>query len=1013
MNASSIRLAGRGIVDRSRVVRFTFDGRVYSGFAGDTLASALLANGVSVIGRSFKYHRPRGVLCAGSEEPNALVELRVGAYREPNTRATMVELFDGLVAYSQNRWPSLSFDIGRVNSLFAPMLVAGFYYKTFKWPASFWERVYEPMIRRAAGLGRAAGEADPDCYEHVNAFCDVLVIGAGVAGLSAALAAARAGASVIVADEHAMLGGQALAEQGEVEGMPAHRWLEKTRASLYGFERVTVLARTTVFGVYDSQTYGAAERVSDHLAFHRAHQPRQRLWKIVAKRSVLATGAIEQPLTFAGNDRPGVMMASAVRMYLNRFGVAVGSRPVVVTVNNSGWRLVEDLVDVAVRPVTVVDLREQLPAHLVTLAKRLNVKVYAGARVLRTHGTGHIRGVSIVSASGENLRLACDLLAMSGGWNPSIALATHLGGKPVWSEALGAFLAPGRLPEGMAVAGAANARDDLNTAIQDGTQAGVLAAHVVEHGVQPSVVADCEPLVGDTGEDFVHRDAASGSLARVAHRETLAAQAFGKGKAFVDFQHDVTSEDIALAYREGFRSVEHLKRYTTLGMATDQGKLSNINGLALMAMCGGQSVDQIGTTLSRPPYTPVSIGLLAGHERGRHFKPTRLTAGHHWAESAGAAFTASGQWLRAQWFTRPGETDWRETVNREVTEVRSSVGVCDVSTLGKIDLQGGDAALLLDRMYVNMFSTLAVGKARYGLMLREDGFAFDDGTVARLADDHYIISTTTANAARVMQHLEFARQVVWPELDTQLVSVTDQWAQYAIAGPRSKAVLERLLGDAINLDDNSFPYMACAEFEWKNLTVRLFRLSFSGERAYELAVPARYGDAVIHAIMAAGETYGITPYGIEAMSVMRIEKGHVAGNELNGTTTAADLGLGRMMSKKKDFIGAVLSHRVGLANAARAALVGLRPIDPARQIRAGAHLLAPGAAATMDNDLGYVTSAAYSPMLGSWIALAMLTNATERMGERLRVFDAVRGPEIEVEVCSPVFIDTEGARLHA
>ncbi|WP_233838906.1 sarcosine oxidase subunit alpha family protein [Paraburkholderia sp. ZP32-5] len=991
------RLAGKGSVNRERVIRFTFDGREYTGFAGDTLASALLANGVSLVGRSFKYHRPRGILCAGSEEPNALVELRTGARREPNTRATMVELFDGLVAFSQNRWPSLSFDVGAVNSLFAPLLVAGFYYKTFKWPASFWERLYEPAIRRAAGLGHAAHAPDPDRYEHVNAFCDVLVIGGGVAGLSAAWAAAQAGKRVIIADEHAALGGQLLGSNETIAGVAAQQWLLRMRESLDACGLVTVLPRTTVFGVYDGHTYGAAQRVADHVAVPLAGEPRQRLWKIVAPRAVLASGAIEQPLTFAGNDRPGVMMAAAVRMYLNRFGVVAGSQPVIVTTNESGWRLAEDLVEAGVRPVAVIDLRAEVPEADRAAAERAGLRVLAGARVLSAQGARRVRSVTLLDASGRRIKLSCDLLAMSGGWNPSLALTTYLGGKPVWSETLGAFVAPDVLPPGMVLAGAANALFDTEAALAGTSAAQRTAAHVapaaVAHAARPT--------------------APRASLAQVENRPLLLAQAFGNGKAFVDFQHDVTSEDIALAHREGFRSVEHLKRYTTLGMATDQGKLSNINGLALMAACSRRGIAGIGTTLARPPYTPVSIGLLAGADRGRHFKPTRLTSGHRWAEENGATFTTSGQWLRAQWFARPGETDWLSSVIREVKAVRAGVGVCDVSTLGKIDVQGSDAARLLDRVYINMFSTLPVGKARYGLMLREDGFAFDDGTTARLADDHYVMSTTTANAARVMQHLEFACQVSWPDLDVQLASVTEQWAQYAIAGPQSRAVLQQLLGDAVDLGDEAFPYMACGEFVWRDLTVRLFRLSFSGERAYELAVPARYGDAVIRAIMQAGEHFGITPYGIEAMSVMRIEKGHVAGNELNGTTTAADLGMGRMMSKKKDFIGAVLSRRAGLTDASRAALVGLRPLDPASRLRAGAHLLAPGAAATMDNDLGYITSAAYSPQFGHWIALAMLVHAAQRLGERLRVFDAVRGADVEVEVCSPVFIDAEGARLHA
>jgi sarcosine oxidase subunit alpha len=486
-----------------------------------------------------------------------------------------------------------------------------------------------------------------------------------------------------------------------------------------------------------------------------------------------------------------------------------------------------------------------------------------------------------------------------------------------------------------------------------------------------------------------------------------------KTKAFVDFQHDVTREDVALAAREGFRSVELLKRYTTLGMATDQGKTSSLNGHAIMAALTERAIPELGTTTSRPPYTPVALAAFAGIHRGKHFKPTRLTSGHAWAQKRGATFMESGEWLRAQWFAAPGETDWLTIVTREVRAVRSSVGVCDVSTLGKIDIQGEDAAAFLDRVYINLFSTLPVGKVRYGLMLREDGLVLDDGTSAHLAPQQYLMSTTTANAAKVMRHLEHARQVLWPELDVQIVSVTEQWAQYAVAGPNARRLLERLLGDAIDVSNAAFPYLACAEFSWRGVTARLFRISFSGELAYELAVPARYGDAAIRAIMAAGEAFGVVPYGIEALGVMRIEKGHITGNELNGTTTAADLGLGRMMSKKKDFIGRVLARRAGLADPNRAALVGIRPAEKSVRLYAGAHFLTLGAEVSLQNDQGYVTSVAFSPMLGHWIGLGLLVRGQERLGERIRAHSPTRGGDVDVEIVASVFFDPQGARLQS
>jgi methylglutamate dehydrogenase subunit C len=990
------RLSDRGIVDRSQRLAFRFDGRSYEGFGGDTLASALLASGVKLFGRSFKYHRPRGVLTAGAEEPNALVELRSGARREANTRATVIELYDGLEASSQNRWPSLAFDVMSVNSLLSPFFVAGFYYKTFMWPPAWWEKLYEPTIRRAAGLGRASMEEDPDTYEVAHAFCDVLVIGAGPAGLAAALAAARSRARVILCDEDYVLGGRLIAERHGIDGASGSAWAREVEAELRSFPDVRVMSRTTVFGVYDAgmsgaRTFGAVERVSDHLAVPPPHQPRQRMWKIVARRSVLAAGAIERPIVFGGNDRPGVMMASAIRNYVNRFGVTAGRRVALFTTCDDGWRTAVDLADAGVRIEAIVDTRATVDPAILESAKRTGAQTFLGSQVIEASGSPVDR-ITVRDRDGRATRIVVDTLAVSGGWNPTVALSTHVGGRPRWSETIAAFV-PGDLPRGMTVAGAARGAFGLAEALCEGIAAGREAAESTGHpsAAKPIWRADDEA----TGVSaFWH---VGGS----------------KGKAFVDFQHDVTDTDVALAAQEGYRSAEHLKRYTTLGMATDQGKTSSMTGHAIMAAVTQRSIPEVGTTTFRPPYSPIAIGAVAGLHRGKHFKPTRLTAGHAWAKEQGAVFVEAGQWLRAQWFPRPGEKDWLESVTREVKAVRSSVGVCDVSTLGKIDIQGADAATLLDRVYTNVFSTLPVGKVRYGLMLREDGLVMDDGTTARLGDDHYLMSTTTANAGKVMQHLEHARQVLWPELDVQMVSVTEQWSQYSIAGPRSRELLQRLLGESIDVSNAAFPYLACADFSWRGVTCRLFRISFSGELAYELAVPARYGDAAIRAIMAAGADLGIVPYGTEALGVMRIEKGHAAGNELNGTTTADDLGLGKMMSQKKDFIGRVLAGRPGLVDPARPVLVGIKPIDRSVRLHAGAHFLSLGAASNLENDQGYVTSVASSPMLGHWIGLGFLSRGRERLGQRVRAHDPLRGGDIEVEVASPYFFDPDGARLKA
>ncbi len=997
MSAQPFRLAGGGLIDRSQTRSFRFDGRRYEGYAGDTLASALLANGVRLVGRSFKYHRPRGILSAGPEEPNALVELRAGARREPNTRATTTELYHGLEAASQNRWPSLAFDLLSVNQLAAPALVAGFYYKTFMWPARFWEKLYEPLIRRAAGLGRAAGREDPDHYEKAFAFCDLLVIGAGPAGLSAALAAGRAGARVILCDEDFRLGGKLLNEKREIDARAASEWIADALAELGSLPDVRIMPRTTVFGVYDHGVYGAVERVSDHLPIPPAHQPRQRSWRINAKRAVLAAGAIERPIVFAGNDTPGVMLAGAVRAYLNRHGVLPGREAVIFTTGDDGWTTARDLAAAGATIAAIVDPRPDRDPALTALATRLGARVVTGIVAGATGGRA-LEGLTVRAASGREEALSCDLLAVSNGWNPTLHLASHQNTRPAWDDAIHAFV-PSAPPAGLSVAGAAAGRLSLALALVDGARLGGEAAAACGFAPKPT------PQPPRTDPEGV----AHSPVWRVRGGK----RAFFPRKAFVDFQNDVTDADIELAAREGFRPVEHLKRYTTLGMATDQGKTSNLAGLAIMAEQTGKTIPETGATIFRPPYTPVAIGALAGHHRARDFRPTRLSPTHRWSQDQGAVFVESGLWMRAQYYPKPGESDWLTTVNREVLAVRNGVGLCDVSTLGKIDIQGADAAEFLERVYVNGWKALPVGKARYGLMLREDGFVMDDGTTSRLAQTHFLMTTTTANAARVMQHLEFCRQVLWPTLDVRMVSVSEHWAQAAIAGPKARAVLQGVVDPRHDISNEAFPYLAArAVTVGGGVPARLFRISFSGELAYELAVPADHGDAMMRALMAAGEPHGITPYGTEALGVMRIEKGHVAGNELNGQTTARDLGLGRMVSAKKDFIGRVMAKREALVAADRPVLVGFRPVNRSERLRAGAHFVGPGRSATLENDEGFMTSVAYSPSLRHWIGLGLLRNGPARIGERVRAVDPLRDGDVEVEICPACFLDPEGARLH-
>jgi sarcosine oxidase subunit alpha len=983
------RLAKGGLIDRNTPLSFTFDGEAMTGFAGDTLASALVANGVKLIGRSFKYHRPRGILTAGPEEPNALVELRDGARREANTKATTIELYEGLTAQSQNRWPSLGFDMMAVNSLLSPIFVAGFYYKTFMWPAKLWEKLYEPAIRRAAGLGVTSGVADPDHYDKAWAHCDVLVVGAGPTGLAAALAAGRAGARVILAEEDPLPGGRLNSDGGEIDGQPASVWLAAALAELKSLPDVRIMTRTSVVGVYDGGTYAALERVNDHFAEPPPYQVRQRLWRIIAKRSVVAAGAVERPIVFSGNDRPGVMMASAMRTYIERFAAAPGKRLALFTNNDDGWKTVEAAMRADIQIATVVDSRGTVSDRCRELAQSGGFTVHHGTIMDAHGGAKGIAEIEVASANGSRTKIDADVLAMSGGWNPSVGLSSHHRGRPTWRDDIAAFV-PGEAPSGMVSAGAANGDFSLGPCLQGGHQAGVSAASDCGHAGK----AGEAPSAAD--ETF--------AIAALWHVE-------GKHKGFVDFQHDVTASDVALAQREGFESVEHLKRYTTLGMATDQGKNSNVTGLAIMAELTNRSIPQTGTTIYRPPQVPVAIGALAGHHRDETFHATRLTPSHHWAAARGAVFVDTGLWKRAQWYPLPGENDWLTSVTREVLAVRGGVGFCDVSTLGKIDVMGPDAGTFLDRVYINAFSSLAVGKARYGLMLREDGIVMDDGTTSRLAEDHYFMTTTTAKAGPVMQHLEFCRQVLWPELDVQLTSCTDQWAQFSIAGPKTRDLLRAIVDPSEDLSNEGFPFMAAREVALRGgLRARLFRISFSGEMAFEISVPARYGEAMAENLMLAGEPFGVTPYGTEALGVMRVEKGHVAGPELNGTTTADDLGLGKMASKKKDFIGRVMAGREALVAPDRQVVVGLKPVDKGRRLRSGAHIIPKGAPVGPDTDQGYVTSVCHSPMLGQWIGLGLVERGRQRIGEIVRAHDPLRGEDYDVEICSPVFYDPEGGR---
>lgn len=995
--SNRFRLAQGGVVDRASTLSFTFDGRAYQGLAGDTLASALLANGVRLVGRSFKYHRPRGIFSAGPEEPNALVRLRNGARAEPNTRATMIELFDGLAAESQNRWPSLGFDLGAAGDLLSPLFPAGFYYKTFMGPGRSW-LFYERLIRRAAGLGRAPNEADPDHYEKHHAHCDVLVVGGGPAGLAAALAACRAGARVILCDERAEFGGALLRERDQIEGKPALEWVTSSLAELRAGQDVTLLRRCTAFGHYDHGLVALVERVADHLPEPPPHLPRQRLWAVRAKQVVLATGAIERPIVFADNDRPGVMLASAARAYVNQYAVQPGTRALVFTSNDDGYRTARDLNAAGVAIAAVVDARTS-PGAAAEHARQIGFAVREGCGVVRALGGRSVSGALVArlgdgdSLAGAPERIDCDLICVAGGWNPAIHLHSQSGGRTIYDDTLATYL-PGAAKQATRSVGAARGRFALKDCLEDGFQAGAEAAQDAGFG---SGAAPPTPVCDDDRP----------APARVVW--TVPAPPGRSRKRFVDIQDDVTVADIELAARENYRSVEHLKRYTTLGMGTDQGKTANVIGLAIMAGLRGESAGAIGHTTFRPPYTPVALGALTGGETGKQFMPTRRTPMHDWHVANSGDLIETGAWLRPRAYLRQGE-DLAQATVREVLAARGQVGLVDVATLGKIDVQGPDAALFLDRVYCNTMSTLPLGKARYGLMLREDGIVFDDGTLARIEPARFFMTTTTANAAKVLQHLEHLLQVVWPELRCHVTSVTEQWAAMALAGPKSRDVLSAAAPE-LDASDQAFPFMGVREALVGGVPARIFRVSFSGELAYEVNVPADYGMAVWEALLEAGAAHGITPYGLEAMGVMRIEKGHVAGPELDGRTTAADLGLGRMVSAKKpDFIGKAMLQRAVLRDRGRLALVGLVPVDGRSRLRGGAQLAdAPG---VPGSTVGHVTSVANSPNLGHPIALGLLAGGLERKGQTVYAEYPLRGESVPVRVCDPVFYDPEGKRLH-
>ncbi|MFE3835474.1 sarcosine oxidase subunit alpha family protein [Pseudogemmobacter sonorensis] len=1007
----SARLASGGrLIDRSATLEFTFNGRKLRGFQGDTLASALLANGQVLVGRSFKYHRPRGIVARGAEEPNALVGLGQGARFEPNQRSTTTELFEGLTATSQNHWPSLEFDIGAVNDALSRFLPAGFYYKTFIHPRPAWKHLFEPVIRRSAGLGRPPEEADADRYEFAYAHADLVIAGGGIAGLRAALLAGAAGARVILAEQGPHWGGRAPVDGDLIDGAPASEWIDSALHALERMENVTLRTRFMVAGVHDHGHVLAEERIADHTPGDG--RPRKRLWRIRAAKILAATGAMERPLSFAGNDVPGVMLAGAMRDYLADFAVSPGDRTVVVTNNDDAYLTALALHDAGLRVAAVVDARATATGPLAGRVRALGIRVETGRGVVKVHGRKRVTGVSIGLQVGEGAALeeiACDAVAMSGGWSPVVHLWSHCGGKLVW-DAAGAMFRPdpdrpARNHDGSALviaAGAANGALSAAEALEDATRAGLEA--VVALGLEPADAAGpvrAEPVPSAPVEPVWIMPAGAGPELRA--------------KMWLDYQNDVKVSDLQLAAREGYASVEHAKRYTTLGMATDQGKLSNINGLAVLSDALDQEIAKTGTTTFRPPWTPVTFGALAGEARGAIFQPLRRTPIHDWHLAQGAYMEPVGLWQRPYTYPRIGESH-AQAVNREVLNTRRNVGLLDASTLGKIVVKGPDAGRFLDMLYTNMMSNLAPGKCRYGLMCNEQGFLFDDGVVARLDQDTWLCHTTTGGADRVHAWMEDWLQCEWWDWQVYTANLTEQYAQIAIVGPRAREVMERLGG--LDVSKAALPFMTHAEGDLAGIPARVYRISFSGELSYEVAVPAGQGAAFWQACLEAGEDLGLMPYGTEALHVLRAEKGFIMiGDETDGTVIPQDLNLDWAVSKKKaDFLGKRGMERSFLAAPDRWKLVGFESLDGS-VLPDGAYVLAGGHNRYgFRNAQGRVTSTYWSPNLQKGIAMGLLKHGPSRLGEEVELTriegDEKAGP-IRARVVSPVFLDPEGEKLNA
>ena len=997
--SENYRLDKIGLIDRNKKISFKFNGKKYFGYEGDTLASALIANGVHLVGRSFKYHRPRGFFGAGVDEPYAIVQLYRNGETDPNCRATEQELFEGLEAKSVNCWPSVNFDIGAINNFLNRFFPAGFYYKTFMWPKSFWYKVYEPFIRKAAGFGVASTKHDQERYEHKYEYCDLLVAGSGPSGLASAYAAAKNGARVILAEDKARFGGSLLTSEVSIGNQSGKDWSEKIIAELKEMSNVIVKNRSQVFGYYDHNMLVMSERISDHLPRTKKYTPKQRLWYIRAKEVVISSGSIERPIVFGNNDTPGVVLASAAREYLKVYGVLVGKKPLIFTNNDSAYETAIEFKKNGILPI-ILDSRTNPSSEIVSEAKNMGIDIRFSHVVVAAKGYKKVKSAEIakISENKKNLEeiknITCDCICVSGFWTPTIHLASQSGNKTKFNNNIDAFV-PNKSKQNETTLGSANGIFTLEETLKKSFESGYEISKKITNNENKVTIPQVAEKKHTTHDKFWCVPLPKGKTY----------------KRFLDFQNDVAVSDVELALREGYRSIEHVKRYTTLGMATDQGKTSNLNGLQLVSSIENKIVPSVGHTTFRPPYTPVTIGAIVGREIGKHSKPTRKSPMHSWHEKHNAVFVDAGVWLRPRYY-KQGNEGLFEASKREAENVRKNVGVCDVTTLGKIDIKGPDAAEFLNRVYTNAWLKLPVGKARYGLMLREDGIVMDDGTTTRISENHYHMTTTTAQAANVLSHLEYYLQIVWPELNVNVVSTTEQWAGAAIAGPNSRKLLKKLFPKT-DVSNETLPFMGYVEGNLFGFHARIFRISFSGELAYEVNVESDNGNFMWEKIIEVGKEFEIQPYGTEALSTLRIEMGHVAGSELDGRTIPYDNGLQGLISKKKDFIGKRSLNRSSFIAEDRQKVVGVVPIDKKTSIPEGSHLVKDANAKLPNPKLGHISASCWSVEYNNPFSLAILKDGKNMIGKKLFALSPLKNKSIPVEIVSSHYVDPKGERVRS